>query len=100
MVQFQSLLFWIGLLDVVTDLPSNSRVWFQSLLFWIGLLDPRPGVAIRMGRRVSILVILDRPLGLRDSGIGSSHPVMFQSLLFWIGLLDLFSGRGDRGKMG
>ena len=59
--KFQSLLSWIGLLNIASGGVVGSILEFQSLLSWIGLLN----VLWRLSQdgviEVSILVVLDRP---------------------------------------
>ncbi len=63
---FQSLLWWIGRVNVCRSLNSDSRpAMFQSLLWWIGRVNSNGGA--RPSRRSS----------------------MFQSLLWWIGRVNI-----------
>ncbi len=58
-LEFQSLLFWIRLLNRMIDMGYRLVQWFQSLLFWIRLLNCDECAMKRMSPEVSILVVLD-----------------------------------------
>ena len=85
--EFQSLLWWIG--SRQPERPASpTRPWseFQSLLWWIGLRQPTssptPATACQ---RVSILVVVDWLASTCRPATESCSPRWFQSLLWWIG---------------
>ena len=70
------------------------RLQFQSLLWWIGLAGVGESAQVAVFGLVSILVVVDRarwgPIGFQDS----DPSFRFQSLLWWIGLAGLAAPLG------
>ena len=84
---FQSLLSWIGLLNMARRSGGKRKKVFQSLLSWIGLLN-MPGfqAAVYSYKFQSLLSWI----GLLNlaSVVSGGRWMLFQSLLSWIGLLN------------
>ena len=66
--RFRSLFCWITLWRDVAASAATSRRWFRSLFCWITLSDMSPASDCRLPHiEVSILVLLDHPLGMTAS---------------------------------
>ena len=86
--KFQSLFWWILLLNRFILLIAGRRFGFQSLFWWILLLNISRALLDGFSTAVSILVLVDFALKRVIRTGFNTCPCLFQSLFWWILLLN------------
>ena len=90
---FQSLFWWILLLNSISTSIDGDRIrMFQSLFWWILLLNLSPNKPKSLTKTVSILVLVDFALKHAVWIAAGGCENLFQSLFWWILLLNMQSG--------
>jgi len=86
--RFQSLFWWILLLNANPNRVMKNKGMFQSLFWWILLLNQHFWFAVLDGVGVSILVLMDFALKQGEEAGTCILCGVFQSLFWWILLLN------------
>ena len=90
---FQSLFWWILLLNSIRGLGFDGVIMFQSLFWWILLLNISRALLDGFSTAVSILVLVDFALKPISVSLCFASISSFQSLFWWILLLNLMALR-------